>query len=48
MYYTAIGIWVIDMVWTILTPNKVTTKFSLKGTYDPGLKQPMIGLTYKF
>jgi len=48
LYYSALGIWAIDMVWTILTPNKVRTTFSLKGNFDPYINKPMVSLSFKF
>ncbi|TSA25042.1 MAG: hypothetical protein D4R67_10860 [Bacteroidetes bacterium] len=47
LYYAAAGIWAGSMIWTILTPNNVKTKFSFYGTYDPIVNKPMIGLTIK-
>lgn len=48
LYYAAAGIWVGNMVWTILTPNKVKSPFSFYPSYDPVVNKPMISMTLKF
>ncbi|MFH1297512.1 MAG: hypothetical protein ABIJ04_09600, partial [Bacteroidota bacterium] len=48
LFYSAAGIWVVNMVWTILTPNKVKSTFSLHTTFDPVVNKPMISMTVNF
>lgn len=49
LIYSAIGVWVGNMVWTLLTPNKIkTTGFSYGGTVDPVGHKPLLCLRYKF
>ena len=48
LFYSAAGIWIANMVWTILTPNKVKSAFSLHATFDPVVNKPMISMTVKF
>lgn len=48
LYFGAAGIWAGSMIWTILTPNKVRSTFSMYGTYDPVGGNPMIGVTINF
>ncbi|NQV03360.1 MAG: hypothetical protein HQ542_11985 [Bacteroidia bacterium] len=48
LYYSAAGIWVANMVWTALTPNKVKSAFSFHAVYDPSVNKPMISMTVKF
>ena len=46
--YVAIGIWVTDLVWTVIGTSNMGKGFSILSTYDPLLSAPLIGLTYKF
>ncbi len=49
LLYTAAGLWVCNMVWTIATPNKVKSSgFSFGGSIDPGSARPVFCCQYKF
>ena len=53
MFGSAIGIWVIDLIWTGIQAGQANKKYresklSMNYTYNPFARQPMILLTYKF
>lgn len=51
LIYTAGAIWVANIIWTCVTPNKTKPKsdgLSLGAIYDPVMKQPLICLKYGF
>jgi len=56
MAYTAIGIWVADLIWVTASVNKKNKKILLRkdqsfkiGSYiDPYTKSPLVKLTYRF
>jgi len=51
LMYSAGAIWLGNMIWTIACPNKTKPNakgVSLRGSYNPELNVPMVGLTYTF
>lgn len=46
--YAAIGIWVTDLVWTVLGTSHGKEGLSLISTIDPITTAPLIGVSYKF
>lgn len=51
LMYTAGAIWVANIIWTCVTPNKTKPKsdgLSVGAIYDPVMKQPLICLKYGF
>ncbi|MEI7525204.1 MAG: hypothetical protein WCJ95_12780 [Mariniphaga sp.] len=50
LMYTAGAIWVANIIWTCVTPNKTKPKSGLTigAVYDPVVKQPLICLKYGF
>jgi hypothetical protein len=48
LLYTAAAIWVGNMIWTLVTPNKTKPKMNLGFYYDPSAKQPLLSLKYQF
>jgi hypothetical protein len=54
--YTAAGIWIMDMIWTIIRTDGLTKEnhdqwrsgFSLDGGFHPVLKTPVVGFVYRF
>lgn len=54
--YTAIGIWVMDIVWTVIASSDLTNDMSssrnmglsIKSGVDPLFKVPVVGISYRF
>lgn len=54
--YSAIGIWVTDIIWVAVSAGKKNKTLALKNTkgfsigssYDPCFKKPMVSLSYRF
>jgi len=55
LVYAAIGIWVVDFIWTIVGSSKLNEpednqvkRFSINSVYEPHIHAPMVAITYNF
>jgi hypothetical protein len=46
--YAAVGIWVMDMVWTLAGTARLSDPLSVGSSFDPVSRVPMLALRYKF